>query len=70
MPDAPPLGPDDQQLHTIYQSASDVPYLPENAFKEGASMVKAIKADIKKLQIGSNLRKEVWLKEIEKSVAT
>lgn len=71
MPDAPLLTTEEHQpSYTVFQSASDVPYLPENVFKEGVSMVKTIKEDIKKLQIGSNLRKDVWLKEIEKSVPT
>jgi hypothetical protein len=68
MPDAPAPEAEDvqQRLYTVYHSASEVPYLPENALKEGLSMVKTIKSNIKKLEIGSKLRKDVWLKDLER----
>ena len=54
------------RLYTIYESATDIPYQPEDALKEGISMVKALKANIKKLELGSKLRQDVWLREIER----
>jgi hypothetical protein len=53
-------------LYTIYASAADVPYQPEEALKEGLSMVKTLKANIKKLELGSKLRQEVWMREIDR----
>jgi hypothetical protein len=57
-----------KQPYTVYQSPLDVPYITENAFKEGLHMVKSIKTQVNQLEIGSKLRKDVWLKEIERLV--
>jgi hypothetical protein len=54
------------RLYAIYNSAVDVPYQPEDALKEGLGMVKTLKANIKKLELGSKLRQDVWLREIER----
>lgn len=56
-------------LYTIYTSAAEIPYLPEDALKEGVGMVHALKASINKLELGSKLRKDVWLREIDRFVA-
>lgn len=61
IPHAEPQRP----LYRVYNSADDINYLPEDALNEGLSMVKTIKANIKKLELGSKLRKDVWLREIE-----
>ncbi|KAH8118439.1 hypothetical protein DFH11DRAFT_1849817 [Phellopilus nigrolimitatus] len=47
-----------------YESADQIRYTPENCLKEGVNMVKNIKAHIKHLELGSKLRKDVWLREI------
>ncbi|KAH9951754.1 Dynamin family-domain-containing protein [Amylocystis lapponica] len=52
-------------LYTVHKSADEIEYLPEDALKEGLGMVRMIKQNIKKLELGSKLRKEVWLREIE-----
>ncbi|KAI0069058.1 hypothetical protein BV25DRAFT_1817993 [Artomyces pyxidatus] len=57
--DAKPLG------FTLYASPVDIAYNPEDALKEGLSMVKGIKNTVKKLELGSKLRKEVWMREVE-----
>lgn len=62
IPHAEPQRP----LYRVYNSADDIKYLPEDALNEGLSMVKTIKANIKKLELGSKLRKDVWLREIER----
>ncbi|TFY80874.1 hypothetical protein EWM64_g3143, partial [Hericium alpestre] len=49
----------------IFNSPTDIDYTPENALKQGLSMVKSLKDNINKLELGSKLRKEVWLREIE-----
>lgn len=54
------------RLYKVYQSATDIPYQPENALKEGLGMVKTLKSNVKTLELGSKLRKDVWLREIEK----
>lgn len=53
---------------TEYASAQEVPYTPENALAEGVGMVKHLKSKIKKMEIGSKMRKDVWLREMEKYV--
>ncbi|KAI0049607.1 hypothetical protein FA95DRAFT_1556704 [Auriscalpium vulgare] len=50
---------------TIFSSPDEIEYNPENALKEGVGMIKAIKNDVRRLELGSKLRKEVWLREIE-----
>ncbi|KII94798.1 hypothetical protein PLICRDRAFT_86263 [Plicaturopsis crispa FD-325 SS-3] len=52
-------------LYPVFESAADIQYAPEEALKVGLSMVKTIKSNIKKLELGSKLRKDVWLREIE-----
>jgi hypothetical protein len=63
-----PAAPEETKprLYTVYDAATDVPYQPEDALKEGLGMVKTLKANIKKLQLGSKLRQDVWLREIER----
>ncbi|KZT13003.1 uncharacterized protein LAESUDRAFT_719309 [Laetiporus sulphureus 93-53] len=53
-------------LYTIYNAADEIEYLPERALKECLQMVTTIKTNIKKLELGSKLRKDVWLREIER----
>jgi hypothetical protein len=51
---------------TAFQSATEISYIPEDALKEGFGMVKAIKESLKQLELGSQLRREVWDREISK----
>lgn len=51
---------------TKYTSTTDIPYAPEDALKEGLGMVKSIKTSIKTIQLGSKLRQDVWLRELER----
>ncbi|KAF7983849.1 hypothetical protein HWV62_18164, partial [Athelia sp. TMB] len=51
--------------YTIFSSSSDIPYVPEDALAQGLRMVKTLKANVKKLELGNKMRKEVWLREIE-----
>lgn len=51
---------------TTFQRAADIIYVPEDALKEGFGMVKAIKESLKQLELGSQLRREVWDREISK----
>ena len=59
-------GPRLCDMFTLHGSVDNIDYQPENALKEGLGMVKAIQVDINKLELGSKLRKEVWLREIER----
>lgn len=51
-------------LYTTYTSVQDIKYTPEKALSEGLGMVKAIKKCISKLDLGSKMRKDVWLREV------
>lgn len=55
-------------LYKVYQSAEEIQYAPEDALKEGLGMVKALKASIKKVDLGSKMRHDVWQEEIKKCV--
>jgi len=60
--------PEDHQpmLYTAYRAAVEIQYTPENALKEGVSMVDTIKNSLKTLKLGSKLRQDVWSREIER----
>lgn len=55
-----------QALYTVYSCAAEITYVPENALKEGLSMVDTIKNSLKTLKLGSKLRQDVWSREIER----
>lgn len=55
-------------LYKVYEHAEDIQYAPEDALKEGIAMVKALKASIKNVDLGSKLRHDVWQDEIRKYV--
>jgi hypothetical protein len=55
-----------QTYFTVYNSSDEIAHTPEASFKEGLGMVKAIKEYLKKLELGSKLRREVWDREIAK----
>lgn len=55
-----------QAYFTAYNSSDDITYTPEDSFKEGLGMVKTVKENLKKLELGSKLRREVWDREIAK----
>jgi hypothetical protein len=65
-----PAAPEPPSYFTVYASANEIVYVPENALKEGLGMVKAIKTSLKKLEMGSKLRQEVWAREIERYVTS
>ncbi|KAI0773956.1 hypothetical protein C8Q74DRAFT_798482 [Fomes fomentarius] len=52
-------------LYKVYQSADEIQYAPEDALKEGLGMVRALKASIKKVDLGSKMRHDVWQEEIK-----
>lgn len=56
------------KFYKIYDYATDIQYLPEDALKEGLGMTKSLKENVKKLELGSKLRKDVWLREIARLV--
>ena len=69
----PSAGRHEQQVvprsfYKIYERAEDIQYAPEAALKEGIGMVKALKASIKRVHLGSKLRQDVWQNEIERYV--
>ena len=57
-----------RSYYKVYEQADDIQYAPEAALKEGIGMVKALKANIKRVDLGSKMRQEVWQSEIEKCV--
>ncbi|KAG6820103.1 hypothetical protein H0H93_005415 [Arthromyces matolae] len=54
-----------QAFFKVYTSPDDISYSPEGALKEGLGMVASIKASLKHLKLGSQLRQEVWLRELD-----
>ena len=50
--------------YAVFESPNEIHYTPEEFLKEGVKMVKNIKSHVKRLELGSKLRKEVWLGEI------
>lgn len=52
--------------HKIYDSAEDIDYTPENALAEGVQMAKTIGSYLNQIDLGSQLRKDVWLREVER----
>lgn len=63
---APEPAPEPQTVfYGKHYSAEEIQYAPEDALKEGLGMVKALKASVDKLELGSKLRKDVWMREIE-----
>lgn len=48
----------------MYKSAQEIQYTPETSLQEGINMVKTLKAHINHLELGSKMRKDVWMKEI------
>ena len=55
-------------FYKVYETVDDIPYTPEGALKEGLGMVDALKASIKRIDLGSKLRHDVWNEEIRKCV--
>ncbi|KAG1907278.1 uncharacterized protein F5891DRAFT_940152 [Suillus fuscotomentosus] len=65
-----PVLPHEQRVHEpmlyeLHDSADNISYTPEAALQAGLGMVKTLKAGINKLELGSKLRKDVWLREID-----
>lgn len=61
----PPAAPPFRKLYQIFDKYEDIEYVPENALKNGLNMVATLKDSLKKLELGSKLRKDVWMREIE-----
>lgn len=51
-------------LYETYMSVQDIAYTPEKALHQGLGMVKTVKKEIQKLELGTRMRKEMWLREI------
>lgn len=66
---APQAAPEPPKIfYKTHLRADEINYLPEDALKEGLGMVEALKANLKKLELGSKLRKDVWMREIDRWV--
>ena len=52
-----------------HASAAEIDYTPEKALQAGLSFTKVIDKRVKKLELGSKMRKDVWLREIARSGA-
>lgn len=55
-----------KESHKTYRSVDEIQYTPENALAEGVQMAKTIGAYLNQIDLGSQLRKDVWLREVEK----
>lgn len=62
--------PPPKSYYKVYETAEEISYVPEGALKEGLGMVRALKASIKTIDLGSKMRQDVWAAEIEKCVAS
>lgn len=51
-----------------HATAEEIDYTPEKALHAGLSMVKLIDKSVKRLELGSKMRKDVWLREIARWV--
>lgn len=51
--------------YKVYKSADEIEYSPESALQEGVAMVREVKHHLKKIELGSKLRKDVWMNEVE-----
>jgi ABC-type multidrug transport system fused ATPase/permease subunit len=49
--------------YTRYHSASEIAYTPDGVLREGLGMVESVNSKLEHLDLGSKLRKEVWLRE-------
>ncbi|VDC06880.1 unnamed protein product [Peniophora sp. CBMAI 1063] len=47
-----------------HASAAEIDYTPEKALQAGLSFTKVVDKSVKKLELGSKMRKDVWLREI------
>ena len=59
-----PFAPEEAN-YKVYNSADEIDYTPENALQEVVAMVRDVSYSLKKIELGSKLRKDVWLGEIE-----
>ena len=55
-----------KESYTTYGSVDEIPYTPENALAEGVRMAKTIGSYLNQIDLGSQLRKDVWLREVER----
>lgn len=55
-----------KETYKTYHSADEIPYTPENALAEGVQMAKTIGSYLSQIDPGSQLRKDVWLREVER----
>ncbi|KAG6894376.1 hypothetical protein C0992_006390, partial [Termitomyces sp. T32_za158] len=55
-----------RRFFTFYDSATEIDFSPEEAFKEGSGMVSSIKSSLEHLQFGNKLRQKVWMRELER----
>ena len=62
--------PPPKSYYKVYETAEEISYVPDGALKEGLGMVRALKASIKTIDLGSKMRQDVWAAEIEKCVAS
>lgn len=58
------MNPPPVPLYTRYASVQDITYTPEIALQQGLAMVKAIQKEVLPLELGTRMRKEVWLREV------
>ena len=57
-----------EAVYRQYKSADEIEYTPERALQEGIAMVQDLGEHLKRLDVGSKLRKEVWAKEVDTCV--
>jgi hypothetical protein len=70
-----PLKPADQPqqpaaptAYTSFRSSAEINYTPEEALRQGLGMVSAMDTGIKTLDLGNKMRKDAWMRDIERCV--
>ena len=71
-PDLVPFAQPFLALHDVpnaeeveYKEAEDVEYSPEGALKMGLYRVKGLFASLRRAELGTELRKEVWMESLK-----
>ncbi|KDQ10535.1 hypothetical protein BOTBODRAFT_163630 [Botryobasidium botryosum FD-172 SS1] len=49
---------------TIYTSAAEILYTPDDSIEEGLLMVKVVKEHLERITTGTDLRNQIWLRDI------
>ena len=55
-------------VEAIYKDTSEISYTPERNMQHGLQMLRNVKNYVNELDVGSSVRKNIWLRDISKYV--